>query len=235
MRFNCTCRGGYTGQRCEQIKRPRSCKDLATNGVKTSGMNKVYDSENKSFQIYCDFDSEPGRVWALIQSFSFENNGLFKSKRFGVNSPVNEDDATINWKAYRLSLSRMKSIASVSSHLRATCNFPDEGIVYTDYARAKLKGHDLFGIWQAQCRSYEVMNIRDIECKDCTVGTWQVEHEMWHINSYVSKSSAGCEFDGKAGAVYGEHNFGLYYGVNVNFRCTSSPNSTTQHWIGSEI
>lgn len=235
MRFNCTCRNGYTGQRCEQIEHPRSCKDLATNGVKASGMNNVYDSEKRSFQIYCDFDSEVGRVWTLIQSFSYENNDLFKYKRFGVNSPVHEDDAKINWKAYRLSLPHMHSIASVSTHLRATCNFPDEGLVYTDYARAKLEGHDLFGIWQAQCRSYEVMNIRGIECKECTVGTWQIEHEMWHVNSQFSKGVAGCEFDGEAGAVYGEQNFGLYNGVNGNFRCTSSLSSTTQHWIGGEI
>ena len=235
MRFNCTCQDDFTGQRCEQIKRPRSCKDLATNGVKASGMNNVYDYENKSFQIYCDFDSEPGRAWALIQSYSLENNGLFKDKRFGVDSPVHENDATINWKAYRLSLPRMRSIASVSTHLRATCNFPDEGLVFTDYARAKLEGHDLFGIWQAQCRSYEVMNIRGIECKECTVGTWQMEQETWHVSSQFSKGVAGCEFDGEAGAVGGEQNFGLYDQFNVKFRCTSSPSSATQHWLGSEI
>lgn len=79
------------------------------------------------------------------------------------------------------------------------------------------------------------MNIRGIECKECTVGTWQIEHEMWHINSQFSKGVAACEFDGEAGGVYGEQNFGLYDGVNGNFRCTSSLSSTTQHWIGGEI
>ena len=105
--------------------------------------------------------------------------------------------------------------------------------MYTHYARSKLDGHDLFGIWKAQCRIYEVINIWDIECKECTVGTWQIEHEMWHINSYYRKSFAGCEFNGVTGAVPGEQNFGLSNGVNVNFRCT--PSSTTQHCIGNEI
>ena len=235
MRFNCSCPDDYTGQRCEKIKHPRSCKDLFTNGVKTSGMYNVYGSEKNHFQVYCDFDSEVGRVWMLIQSFSFGNNAIFKSKRFGVDFPVNDDAETLNWEAYRLSLPHMQSLANVSTHLRVTCNFRDEGVVYTDYARAKLDRHDLFGIWRAQCRLFEVINIRDIECKECTVGTWQIEHEMWHINSYFSKSRAGCEFNGVTGAVYGEQNFGLYNGVNVNFRCTSSASSTTQHWIGNEM
>ena len=198
-------------------------------------MYKVYDSRKNPFQVYCDFDSEVGRVWTLIQSFSLGKNNLFKHKRFGVNFPLNEQKETINWEAYRLPLVHMQSIANVSSHLRVTCNFQNEGVIYTDYARAKLEGHDLFGIWSKQCRLYEVINIRHIECKECTVGTWQIEHEMWHINSYASRSSAGCEFDGTTGAVYLEQNFGLYNRVNKNFRCTSKASSTTQHWIGNEI
>ena len=55
----------------------------------------------------------------------------------------------VNWDTYRLSLFRMQSIADASTHLRATCNFPDYGLVYTDYARAKLEGHDLLGYWDS--------------------------------------------------------------------------------------
>ncbi|KAL9963769.1 hypothetical protein ACROYT_G027309 [Oculina patagonica] len=232
VRFNCTCPAGYTGQRCEKIKPyPRNCKDLATNGAKISGKFDVYDSQKKPFQVYCDFYSEPGYVWTLIQSYSLANNNQFKYKRFGVDFPVNEEVAAINWGAYRLSLPHMQSLANASTYLRATCNFPDEGLVFTDYARAKLAGHDLFGVWQAQCRTYEVINIRDIECKECTAGTWQ-KGEMWHINSELS-ASAGCQFNGQAGAVRYEQNFGFYDHVNVNFRCTSSQTSTTQHWIGN--
>lgn len=96
-------------------------------------------------------------------------------------------------------------------------------------------------IWQVTiCLAYgkhsaalEVINIRDIECKEYTAGTWQIENEMWHINSQVSASLAGCQFYGEAGAVHYEHNFGVYDNVNVNFRCTSSQTPSTQHWIGN--
>ncbi|KAL9951294.1 hypothetical protein ACROYT_G043933 [Oculina patagonica] len=194
-RFNCTCPAEYTGQGCEKIKHPRSCKDL---------------------------------------SFSLGNVNLLDTKRFGVDFPANEDDGAINWKIYRLSLSRMQSIAGVSTHLRATCNFPDDGLVYTDYARAQLEGHDLFGVWTDECRMYELVNIRGIECRDCTAGTWQKVDRMWHINSRGS-ASIGCEFDGREGSVNTEQNFGRYQYTNHAFRCTSNPNSTTQHWFGSKL
>ena len=165
VRFNCTCPVDYTGQRCDKIKYPRSCKDLATNGAKISGMHFLYDSQNNLFPVYCDFDSEPGYVWTLIQSFSLANNYQFKDYRFGVDHPVNEDSGMVNWDAYRLSLSRRQSIVDVSTLLRATCNFPDDGLVYTDYARAKLKGHDLFGDWGhwvGHCRTYEVVTTYEV-------------------------------------------------------------------------
>ena len=234
MRFNCTCPDFYTGQRCERIKYPRSCKDLVTNGAKISGMYSVYDPLNNPFQVYCDFDSEVGFVWTLVQSFSFGNVNQLDTKRFGVDFPVNEDDGAIKWKIYRLSLSRMQSIAGVSTHLRATCNFPGDGLVYTDYARAKLEGHDLFGAWEGECRTYELLNIRGIEYRDCTAGTWQKADRMWHINSYYS-ATKGCDFDGKVGSVNKEQNFGRYEFTNPAFRCTSNPDSTTQHWIGSKL
>ena len=230
MRFNCTCPVPFSGQRCE--KHPRSCKDLSINGAKISGMHYLYDSQNNVFPVYCDFDSDAGYVWTLIQSVSLANNDQVKSKGFGVDFALNENDETINWNAYRLSLSRMQSIVSVSTHLRAICNFPDDGLVYTDYARAKLEGHDLFGTWSQKCYTYEYVNIRGIECHKCTVGTWQ--RYAWHISSYASSSNS-CEFDGRSGSVHVEQNFGRYHYVNPAFRCTSYQDSSTQHWIGSKL
>ena len=234
VRFNCTCPSQYHGQRCEKIQHARSCKDLVTNGAKISGMHFLYDSQNRSFPVYCDFDSEVGYVWALIQSFSLAKKGHFTEDRFGVNLPFNEDSGTTNWSVYRLSSSRMQSVANVSTHLRATCNFPDDGLVYTDYARAKLEGHDLFGQWNGgRCHTYEFLNIRGIECQECTAGTWQ--KNQWHIKSASSASPAGCQFNGSSGAVSGEQNFGRYFSANPAFRCSSAQNSTTQHWIGSKL
>jgi len=41
----------------------RSCKDLAINGFKISGMHFLYDSQNNVFPVYSDFDSEADYVW----------------------------------------------------------------------------------------------------------------------------------------------------------------------------
>ena len=198
-------------------------------------MHDLYDSQNNLLPVYGEFDSEAGYVWALIQSFSLANKNQFTKSGFYVDLTVNENEGTINWNAYRLSLSRMQSIADASTHLRVTCNFPDDGLVYTDYARAKLEGHNLFRQWEGECRTYEYVNIRGIECQECTVITWQ--RFAWHISSEGSYSS-GCEFDGRSGSIPAEQNFGRYAkanNINAAHRCTSYQQSTTQHWIGSKV
>ena len=43
-----------------------------------SGLYKITDDNNETFQVFCDFDSEPGFPWNLIQSFSFSNKDLMK-------------------------------------------------------------------------------------------------------------------------------------------------------------
>ena len=176
-------------------------------------------------------DSESGFVWTLIQSFSLANNALFKRKPFGADFPVNHEDNDVNWSSYRLSLLQMESLANHSTHLRATCNFPTEGLQYTDYARTKLKGHEIFGFWNFTCRMYEYINIRGNECSNCTALTKQLPRQAWTINGYRSRSF-NCHFDGTPGAMANEHNFGRYYAINSNHSCSSSPNSTTQHWFG---
>ena len=168
-RFNCACPDTHTGQRCEKII--RTCKDIATNGTLKSGKYLVLDTENKTFSVYCDIDSEPGFVWTLIQSFSLANAGMFFSKAFGVDFPVNQSKNEVDWYLYRLPLSQMQSIANHSTHLRATCNYPTEGLRFTDYARAELEGHDIFGSWDATCRLYEYINIRGNECSSCTANS----------------------------------------------------------------
>jgi len=87
------------------------------------------------------------------------NKNQFNDYRFGVDQPVSEDGGMVNynWDVYRLPLSRMHSIADASTHLKATCRFQVDGLVYTDYARANLEGHDLFGFWREQCRTYEYL------------------------------------------------------------------------------
>ena len=43
-----------------------------------SGLYKVINDSNQTFQVFCDFDSEPGFAWNLIQSFSLSNQHYFE-------------------------------------------------------------------------------------------------------------------------------------------------------------
>ncbi|PFX14047.1 hypothetical protein AWC38_SpisGene21829 [Stylophora pistillata] len=135
-RLSCGCPKKYTGQRCEKIRHPKSCKDIAKNGTSTSGYYNIFDSNNDPFSVYCDFQSEPDFVRTLIQSFSKDDLVSSKNKGFGENFETNNDKREVDWNRYQLSLSQMQSLANNPTHLRATCNFPTDGLQYSDYARA---------------------------------------------------------------------------------------------------
>ena len=116
---------------------------------------------------------------------------------------MNENNSEWDWYSYRLSLLQMQSLADHSTHLRATCNFPTDGLQYTDYARAKLAGHDIFGNWEGYpCKMYEYVNIRGKNCSDCTALTKQKHHKAWTMNGYNS-IKAGCELACVAGVQRG--------------------------------
>lgn len=144
------------------------------------------------------------------------------------------DRLKIDWTGYRLSLSHMKYHVKSSSHLRDTCNFHAEGLQRLDYARTNLNSHIFFSTFDKECKWYEYLNIRGIECYNCTALTIQRNGRSWFINSYSSKDN-GCQFDGKPGMGSVEQNFGGYeqnWKVNPEHRCTAFPSSTTEHWFG---
>ena len=127
-RFACACPVGFTGHKCQTSLTPRSCKDVMVfKKVKTNGIYNIVDQQNISFLVYCDFGSEPGAAWTLIQSHSFQNNDAFKSLTFYLDDvPVNQDKP--EWNNYRLSMFRIRSIRNIYTHWRATCNFPTAGV-----------------------------------------------------------------------------------------------------------
>ena len=192
-------------------------------------------------------DSEPGFIWALIQTFSFENTDIFRGQRFGINLPLNFDSQSstsvesgssgsgVDWTMYRMSLLQMQSLADHSTQLQATCNFPTYGLKITDYARAKLKNHAFLGKFSYQCLHYEYINIRGISCENCTAATKQGNFSSWTSNSYKSKTEFGCDLDGSPGVNGSKNNFGQYRlnTTNSAHRCSSSSASTTQHSLGS--
>lgn len=191
----------------------------------------MYDQQDKPFKVFCDFTSESGAAWTLVQSHTLANNDQFKKKPLYLfDEPVNEDSP--EWNAYRLSKSRMMSVRQTSTHWRATCNFPTDGVDFRDYLRASLGDFDIMASSTSQCRRYEFINIRGIKCSACTAWTFYESRYTIHIDSDKSLSK-GCEFDGKSGVRTSEDNFGFYGTVNEVFRCSSLPSSTTQYWIGT--
>ena len=199
----------------------------------SNGIYNILDEQNISFPVYCDFGSEPGVAWTLIQSHSLQNNDAFKSKAFFLHDmPVNQDAP--EWNNYRLSMSRMKSIQDVSTHWRATCNFMTDGVDYHDYWRVSLKNLDLFmePVHGLFCLFSEFVNIRGNECANCTVLCGYESVVSLHMDSWYNQEH-GCEFNGQAGGIKNEDNFGYYVANNSAFRCTSSISSTSQFWLGS--
>ena len=132
----------------------------------------VYDSANQEFSVFCDMDSEAGFIWTLVQSFFLENTGIFRGQRFGINLPLNFDSQSsmsvessssgsgVDKTMYRMPLLQMQSLADHSTHLRATCNFPIQGLKKTDYAARPAEKSRLFRSFSYQCLHYEYINIR---------------------------------------------------------------------------
>ena len=236
QKFNCTCAIGYVGRLCEK-KSPTSCKQLQLQAKKpkNSTVYTLYDPASKSFyQTFCDFTSETGFVWTLLESFSLANNYHFKAQSFDKDYPVNQN--SLVWNKFRLSLAIMKSTVSHSTHVRATCNFNIAGLVTTDYLRAKTTDLNILQriIISALCVKMEYINIRGYDCYDCTALMSQGIN--WHLHTDSSLKS--CQFksasNGSVKSGGGEDNFGYYITINSLHGCTARDNATTQWWFGEQ-
>jgi hypothetical protein len=154
----------------------------------------------------------------------------FKTNQLSADSPV--DESLPNWNRYRMSSSMMNDLSTQSTHWRATCSFPTHGVDYVDYVRGKFVDFDIINfVGAGQCKRAEYVNIRGHQCSDCNVPWWQTSSDGLHTDS----SYSFCGYDPTQGAVYSEDNFGLYIGVNSNFRCTSDASATTNWWFGGNV
>ena len=114
--YTCACPQHYQGKRCEIFHpRVKSCQSYLD--LKPESKSGVYYL-NGTVQSYCDFDSEPGKVWTLIESFSLENKAFYKRQPFYFNFPRNE--TRFNWNDYRVSYQAMVNIRDNSTHWRVT-------------------------------------------------------------------------------------------------------------------
>ncbi|PFX34670.1 hypothetical protein AWC38_SpisGene506 [Stylophora pistillata] len=235
VRFNCSCPVPFVGKRCEtQLK--RSCQDYKAAGSTASGLYTLNDDNSQTFQVFCDFDSEPGFAWNLIESFSLSNSHLFQKVVLYDDYQAISGDAP-NWQAYLIKRPYLLWLRNHSTHWRATCRYNTDGTVYTDYLRASLEDfdiiRDIFTVRQT-CRPYEYVNIRGNKCENCTAATWYKKGDVcFHIDS---SHPLGCDFDGSKteAAISDEDNFGYYGRTNTKFRCTSNQADTTQFWIGGK-
>ena len=155
----------------------------------------------------------------------------FQKIPFKYNAPVNENAQ--NWNLYRLSLARMKSLQSHSTHWRATCSYPTHGVDFTDYIRGNFKDFNIVDyIGNNKCKKVEYINIRGHIGIHQTVNFWQTANTYFlHTDSTYTT----CQFKAKSGAVSSEDNFGHYDKVSPKFRCTQDTHSTTQWWLGAHL
>ncbi|XP_068676476.1 uncharacterized protein [Montipora foliosa] len=232
-KFNCTCSPKYIGRLCNK-ERSKSCKEqIQRNRRSLSGVYQLFDAETNSlFDEYCDFTSEDGFFWSLIESFSLANKDEIRRKPFFKDYPVNQDN--FDWNRFRLSKSRMNITAIQSSHLRVTCNFNIDGLNYTDYLRARLSEIDIINLKSIGCKEHEYINIRGYSCYNCTTHFHQGRNFHAHIDSYnTPREECNAYFPDSVAEGGGEDNFGLYDAVNPLHRCSSNGNSTTQWWVGA--
>ncbi|XP_027049742.1 uncharacterized protein LOC113677175 [Pocillopora damicornis] len=228
--YTCACPRNYQGKRCEIFHpRVKSCQSYID--LKPESESGVYNL-NDTVQTYCDFDSEAGKVWTLIQSFSLENKAFYKREPFYFNFPRNE--TRFNWNDFRVSYQAMVNIRDNSTHWRVTCNFPS-GLDFTDYARATLQATDILTfVNQDRCRKYEYISVRGQSCTDCSGMIVQRDTQHMHTDSYWSGRN-GCFWDPRIGSVVGEDNFGFYNTINTQHSCTENSLSTTQWWLGAGL
>ena len=241
QKFNCTCAIGYVGKFCEQnIPIPQSCKQLqleVKNSIQ-SDVYSLYDPTTKTlYQTFCDFTSETGFVWTLLESFSLANNNHFKAQPFYKDYPVNQN--SFKWNKFRLSLPIMNSTLSHSTHFRATCNFTD-GLLTTDYLRGKTTELNILLPIDRPCVTLEYINIRGHE--GYNVSVWMIQDKPTepshiHTDSYYGGDKCQSRFKiAQNGSIAGggEDNFGLYVTFNRKHRCSSRDSSTTQWWFGEQ-
>ncbi|EDV21000.1 uncharacterized protein TRIADDRAFT_60639 [Trichoplax adhaerens] len=174
--------------------KPKSClQEKLVSGTLQNGYFILYDKNNQPYTTFCDFHSDPGFVWTLVESLSLTNSRKAKyRKSFDYNAPT-PSCTRINWQEYRLSTATMKSIKNArgSTHYRATCNFnPDDikGIRnHRDYLRVSSCNYQWFfkSSKAYHCTKVDYVNIRGHTCRQCSIPIWDGGnsfHLLIHVN-----------------------------------------------------
>ncbi|RDD43574.1 Neurogenic locus notch-like protein 1, partial [Trichoplax sp. H2] len=271
--YSCRCFPFYTGNHCqtELIEkavycrtRPNSCLELAKQVQNKKLINQYYDiydtntcdhQQPKKWRVYCDFNSQPGYAWTLIESFSLANSRHSKINRaFTYNSPINHQRSQVKWSLYRIGRPEMLHIfnrnrdSSSGALWRATCNFnslslplPANPVDYMQGSFYRKGGFDFltniegFDILQyrrdGDCRNVDYLNIRGNSYRGKRFQFWASGSYHLVIDSFHTR----CDGITIPRSVKNEHNFGLYAGRNTQFTCSSDSSSITSWWIGAKV
>lgn len=152
-------------------------------GKHKNGVYQILNRTKNILYVYCDFSSEPGAAWTLVQSYSLEKGqsdratDMFSTKSLKEDYAVEEEYPGNNWSSYRLSRANMESIRYHSTQWRATCEFPTIGIDFKDYFCASFSSFDpLHPSTNSplSCKLYEFINIRGNQCIKCTAATVEI-------------------------------------------------------------
>lgn len=232
-KFKCQCSSEFTGKMCEK---PITC--AAYGAGRTNGVYPITLPSGDNIKVFCDFTSEPGFVWTLIESFEFSKRLDYMDKPFTADYPVNIPSP--QWNNYRLSRPVMLHVKNYSKLWRATCKYDTDGLSKRDYMKALLEKMDILSHSGVVCAHVQHIDIRGINCKECTTFFYQGSTRHPYVDCGWGRPNLGCTFDARSGGVhdaYGnwDDNFGYYIVHNPNHRCSSSSSSTTQWWLGTPV
>ena len=247
-RFKCKCPNAYEGKRCERkrcnpgykgencMEPIRSCLGYSDRNLQP-GEYTIIDNDGNPYQVYCQFSKNDyfAIAWTLIQSYSLANKDKF-NKSFIFDHPVNESSPS--WDNYRLSKIRIDHIIDNSNAFwRITCNYNTDRLPGIDFVRARIDKAPLLNKYNDGENCFEVdhIAIRSHSCADCKV--YMVNDGNRPLYFDPKRSNENCGMNVPNITMCGneaENNFGYYHCVNSVHRCSSSPASTTQLWLGEK-
>ena len=180
--------------------------------------------------VYCSFELNPTRAWTLIESFAHGKRSEFRDKPFYNDYSVYNNNPP-SWERFRMGLGRMKYIRSKSTLFRATCDFPKRnGSLTPDLLIGRLSDVDIINHNSSygHCKEYIYINIKGHNCTNCTSLTYQ---DSRHFRIFAALNY-GCQF--KPPLQETQSYFGGYWHTYKISKCTSTPSSTTQWWLGED-